>query len=301
MDVRLINPFLCGAKEVLSTMAYVETDIGRPYVKQDDRATGDVSGIIGLTGDAIGSLAISFSEDCICGIAGSMLGESFSHASKDVFDAVGEITNMISGVSRTYLEKETLTVWAGIPSVVYGKDHRVKHILSSPSIVIPFTTKYGSFFVDVCIKSTVKKATRPHERTTDRPGRPKLDGKLPPLPVMTTAEEAMPELPPLANQEAMQEMTPDERIERLKKQFEETKAVKESLENLLKDKPFMNFQVRQKYKKAIPVYEAKMKRIRLDIAAVEMLKAVPANDEAPVDLPRNYQSYPAQKPPRQRS
>jgi chemotaxis protein CheX len=301
MDVRLINPFLRGAKEVLLMMAYVETDIGKPYVKQDDRATGDVSGIIGLTGDAIGSLAISFSEDCICAIAGSMLGESFSHANKDVFDAVGEITNMISGVSRTHLEKETLIVWAGIPAVVYGKDHRVKHILNSPSIVIPFTTKYGSFFVDVCIKSTVKKVTRPHERTTDKSGKPRLDGKLPPLPVMTTAEEAMPELPPMANPEVMQEMTPDERIEWLKKQFEETKAVKESLENLLKDKPFMNFQVRQKYKKAIPVYEAKLKRIRLDIAAVEMLRAVPANDEVPIELPRNYQSYPAQKPPRQRS
>ncbi len=301
MDVRLINPFLHGAKEVLSTMAYVETDIGKPYVKQDDRATGDVSGIIGLTGDAIGSLAISFSEACICGIAGSMLGESFPQANKDVFDAVGEITNMISGVSRTYLEKEALVVWAGIPAVVYGKDHRVKHILNSPSIVIPFTTKYGSFFVDVCVKSTLKKAARPHGRTTEKPGRFALDGKRPPLPVMTTADEAMPELPGVAIQEAVPEMTPDERIEWLKKQFEETKAVKESLENLLKDKPFMNFQVRQKYKRAIPVYETKMKRIRLDIAAVEMLRAVPANDEEPAELPRNYQSYPAQKPPRQRS
>lgn len=118
---------------------------------------------------------------------------------------------------------------------------------------------------------------------------------------MTTADEAMPELPGVAIQEAVPEMTPDERIEWLKKQFEETKAVKESLENLLKDKPFMNFQVRQKYKRAIPVYETKMKRIRLDIAAVEMLRAVPANDEEPAELPRNYQSYPAQKPPRQRS
>ena len=300
MDVRLINPFLHGAKEVLSTMAYVETDIGKPYVKQDDRATGDVSGVIGLTGDAIGSLAISFSEACICGIAGSMLGESFSQANKEVFDAVGEIANMISGVSRTHLEKEALTVWAGIPAVVYGKDHRVKHILNSPSIVIPFTTKYGSFFVDVCLKSTVKKAALPHEWTTDKTGRSKPDGKLPPLPVMTTAEDAIPELPSMANPEATQEMTPDERIESLKKQFEETKAVKESLEKLLKDKPFMNFQVRQKYKKAIPVYEAKMKRIRLDIAAVEMLKAVPAGEVAPEDLPRNYQSYPAQKTPRKR-
>lgn len=110
----------------------------------------------------------------------------------------------------------------------------------------------------------------------------------------------MPELQSMEIPDAQRELTPDERIEWLKKQFEETKAVKESLENLLKDKPFMNFQTRQKYKKAIPVYENKLKRIRLDIAAVEMLKAVPGNDEAPAELPRHYQNYPAQKPPRQR-
>ncbi len=301
MDVRLINPFLLGAKDVLSTMAHVETDIGKPYVKQDDRASGDVSGVIGLTGDAIGSLAISFSEACICGIAGRMLGESFTHVDQDVFDAVGEITNMISGVSRTHLEREALIVWAGIPTVVFGKDHRVKHILKSPSIVIPFSTKYGPFFVDVCVKATLKKAACPQERTTDKPGKFTQGGKLPSMPVMTAAEEAIQELPSLTMTEMKQELTPDERIEWLKKQLEETKAVKESLENLLKDKPFMNFQLRQKYKKAIPAYENKLKRIRLDIAAVEMLKAVPANDEVPVDLPRHYQNYPAQKPPRQRS
>ena len=151
MDVTLINPFLSGAREVLLKMAFLDTTTGAPYVKQDDRAAGDVSGIIGLTGDAVGSLAVSFSEACICRIAGSILHESFAHANKDVFDSVGEITNMISGVARTHLEKVSLTVWAGIPTVVFGIDHRIRHILKSPSIVIPFTTDCGSFFVDVCI------------------------------------------------------------------------------------------------------------------------------------------------------
>jgi len=209
MDVRLINPFLLGAKDVLSTMAYVETDIGKPYVKQDERATGDVSGIIGLTGDAIGSLAISFSEACICGIAQSMLGESFPHANQEVFDAVGELTNMISGVSRTYLEKETMTVWAGIPAVVYGKGHRVRHILKSPSIVIPFTTKYGSFFVDVCIKATVKKAVRRQDQKIGTPVKFALDGKLPPIPAMTAAEEVMLDLPSPGASETTPGMTPE--------------------------------------------------------------------------------------------
>jgi chemotaxis protein CheX len=290
MDVKLINPFLYGAKEVLQKMASVESIVGTPYVKQNDRATGDVSGIIGLTGDAIGSLAISFSESCICGITGAMLNESFVQANQEVFDSVGEITNMISGVARTYLEKDTFTVWAGIPAVVFGKDHYVKHILKSPSIVIPFTTEYGSFFVDVCIKSTMsKKSNISQEQTARKPNSFMLDGMLPPVDVVT---------PPKA---ATAAMSSEERIESLKKELEETKNLKASLEKLLLEKPFMNIQQRQKYKKAIPGYDAKIKRLRLDITAAEMLKDVPVDDSKPVTLPRHYQNYPAQKPPRPRS
>lgn len=290
MDVKLINPFLNGAREVLQKMASVAATVGTPYIKQDDRATGDVSGVIGLTGDAIGSLAISFSESSICGIAGAMLSESFLQANQDVFDAVGEITNMISGVARTYLEKDALTVWAGIPSVVFGKDHYIKHVLKSPSIVIPFTTEYGSFFVDVCIKSTLsKKASRAVIETAAKPDSSVLNGTPPPMDVVA---------PPKA---VTAEMTSDERIEWLRKELEETRQVRASLEQLLLEKPFMNIQIRQKYKKAIPGYDAKIKRLRLDITAAEMLREVPADDKKPASLPRHYQNYPAQKPPRQRS
>ena len=141
MDVRYINPFLNGTIEVIRKMAFVEPTAGKPYVKKDETAEGDVSGIIGITGDAIGSLAISFSEPCICGVVNSMLGESYREINKDIFDAVGEITNMISGVARTFLEKDGLIVYAAIPTVVYGRKHYIRHILSSPSIVIPFTTE----------------------------------------------------------------------------------------------------------------------------------------------------------------
>ena len=287
MDVKLINPFLFGAKEVLQKMALVECTVGSPYVKQDDRATGDVSGIIGLTGDAIGSLAISFSESCICGIAGAMLSESFAQANQEVFDSVGEITNMISGVARTHLEKDALTVWAGIPAVVFGKDHYVKHILKSPSIVIPFETRFGSFFVDVCIKSTLaRKTDHAVEKTMAKPSSFALDGTLPPLDVIQ---------PPKA---PTAEMSADERIEWLKKELEETKKVKASLEKLLLEKPFMDIKMRQKYKRAIPTYDTKIRRLRLDIVAAEMLKEVPVDESKPINLPRHYQNYPAQKPPR---
>ena len=81
-----------------------------------------------------------------------MLGEEFPRITREIEDAVGELTNIISGDARKRLQSEHLTIAASIPSVVSGKDHTIEHVLGTSSIVIPFTTADGSFVVDVCVK-----------------------------------------------------------------------------------------------------------------------------------------------------
>jgi hypothetical protein len=76
---------------------------------------------------------------------------------RDIVDAVGEITNMVSGVSRTQMEKMGMSVYAAIPTVVRGRNHRIAHILRSPGIVVPFSIPSGDFFIDVCIKTMEEK------------------------------------------------------------------------------------------------------------------------------------------------
>ncbi len=153
MDVRFINPFLEGTVSVIKTMAFLDPIPGKPYLKKDNLAKGDISGIIGLTGKVKGSLALSFSEACITKIVSNMLGEEITGLTSDVKDAVGEITNMISGAARKKLEAMGFVVTAAIPTVVAGKDHSVVHVLDSPSIIIPFEIQgCGAFVVDVCLK-----------------------------------------------------------------------------------------------------------------------------------------------------
>lgn len=152
MDVRYVNPFLEGTVSVLKTMAFIEPRPGKPYVKQNNLAQGDISGIIGLTGAVKGSLALSFSERCIVRIVSNMLGEEIKSVNGDIKDAVGEITNMVSGVARKKLEEMNLTISAAIPTVVAGKSHSILHVLGGPSLIIPFETDHGPFVVDVCLK-----------------------------------------------------------------------------------------------------------------------------------------------------
>ena len=152
MKAEFINPFLEATLSVLKTMASVEANPGRPFIKKDSSSSGDVSGIVGITGEAEGSLCITFSRECILRIISGMLGEEQKEINDDVKDAVGELTNMISGDSRRRLQEVGYTFQGSIPSVVSGPGHEVKHITKGPILSIPFGTQGGNFVVEVCFK-----------------------------------------------------------------------------------------------------------------------------------------------------
>lgn len=148
MNVDVINAFVDGSIHVLKLMAFMDATAGKPFLKKDKKAYGDVSGIIVFSGSLTGSLALSFSEGCIFKIVSNMLGEEVGVIDQLVQDTAGELTNMISGNARKRMEGSGLIVTAGIPAVVSGKDHEICHVLTGPSIVVPFTTECGTFSAD---------------------------------------------------------------------------------------------------------------------------------------------------------
>ena len=152
MNVDVINAFVDGSIHVLKLMAFMDVTAGKPFLKKDRLAIGDVSGIIVFSGSFTGSLALSFSENCIFKIVSNMLGEEVSNIDHLVQDTAGELTNMISGDARKRMEGKGLIVSAGIPSVVVGKNHEISHVLEGPSIIVPFNTEFGAFVADFNIQ-----------------------------------------------------------------------------------------------------------------------------------------------------
>ncbi len=149
MDVKIINPFLEATVNVLKTMAMIEPKPGKPFLKKDDNAFGVVSGIIGITGAAQGSMSISFSAPCIKAIVSNLFGMDVPDINEEVKDAVGELTNMICGDARRRLDEEGIDLKAGTPTVVSGKCHSIHHIHNGPSLAVPFHTPSGDFVVEV--------------------------------------------------------------------------------------------------------------------------------------------------------
>jgi chemotaxis protein CheX len=153
MDASLINPFINATINVLETMAFIKCKAEKPYLKKDDVAKGDVTGIIGITGESNGTIAVTFEEETILKIVSNMFGEEMKKLNSEVADAVGELTNMISGQARRELEENGKVFEAAIPSVVSGKNHQITHYTDGPKIAIPFITDGGRFTIEVCLES----------------------------------------------------------------------------------------------------------------------------------------------------
>jgi chemotaxis protein CheX len=153
MDVKLINPFINATLNVLQTMAFMECEAGKPYLKQDNVARGDVSGVIGFTGETNGTVSVTFDELCILKVVSNMFGEAMKELNEEVSDAVGEITNMISGQARKELEEMGRLFHGAIPTVVTGKDHKIESTTKGPKIAIPFKTDAGTFTIVVCLEN----------------------------------------------------------------------------------------------------------------------------------------------------
>src|SRR4051812_28138728 len=95
LDPRLIVPLVNSIRAVFSTMVKVEVTILRPHLKDSPAVTYDVSGIIGLSGELVGSIVVSFQMDAAAKLVSAFAGMPLDPKGPDFPDAVGELANMI--------------------------------------------------------------------------------------------------------------------------------------------------------------------------------------------------------------
>jgi chemotaxis protein CheX len=152
VKVEYINPFIKATITVFRTMFNCELERGNPFLKGSSHPDHDISGMIGLTGKAVGTVVLSIDRDVALKAAESMLGERQQDLNADVVDAVGELTNMIAGNAKTDLEQFSMSL--SLPSVITGKNHVVAFPSGMTPIGIPFESEWGNICVDVGLCET---------------------------------------------------------------------------------------------------------------------------------------------------
>lgn len=147
MQVEYINPFLASLRNTFQTMLGCETQRGTVALKSDRRPPFEVSGVIGLSGKAVGTVVLSFSKEVAVKAASTMLMTELTEINDDVLDAVGELTNMVAGAAKAELEDYQLQV--SLPNVITGKGHEVHFPSEVTPIAIPFDTDWGPLSLEV--------------------------------------------------------------------------------------------------------------------------------------------------------
>lgn len=151
MDPQYIKPFIASIQNVFSTMMQLPVTVLPPKIKDNPGMTYDVSGIIGLSGDVVGSVVLSFPKDTAERIVSLLTGSPMTADSPDFADAIGEIVNMVSGGAKASFTGKKVSI--SCPSVVVGTGHKVAKQTDAPTIVIPCATDCGEVAIEVTIQA----------------------------------------------------------------------------------------------------------------------------------------------------
>jgi len=152
-----IQPFIEGSEEVFRELCNVEIKAGRPFFVSKDEfdQSWDISGIIGLSGDANGAVAISIKEETAYRLTGILTGKEYKSIDKEVTDMLGEVVNIIAGNVKNVFEKKH-RIKISMPSIIKGKAHSIVWPSEKARIIcIPF-----SLFEDqeLCLSVAVEEA-----------------------------------------------------------------------------------------------------------------------------------------------
>lgn len=156
MDSSYITPFMTSIQNVFSTMFQLPVEIGEPSIKTDKNATHDVSGIIGVSGEMVGTIVLSMPKDAAVSIVALFTGTEMETDSDDFADAIGELVNMISGNAKAEFQRKGVMI--SCPSVVIGKDHRVSSASGTVCVKIPCQTDCGEVVLEVALREVNENA-----------------------------------------------------------------------------------------------------------------------------------------------
>lgn len=136
-----IQPFIKVCEAVFRDFCQTEVKAGRVFfvAKDEYESNWDISGIMGLSGEASGAVAISLKDVTAFRVTKTLTGLEHTYIDADVIDAIGEIINIITGNVKKHFE-ENLRIKISLPSIIKGKAHSIVWPSERTRIIcIPFS------------------------------------------------------------------------------------------------------------------------------------------------------------------
>ncbi len=151
MNVHYINPFISSTIETYKTMLNCIATPGKPILKQAPYTTYDITGNIGLSGSAHGSISLAFKEKAAVDTVSAMLGTTLSADKPEIIDGIGELVNIIAGYAKKDLTEYNLEI--SLPSVIIGRDVVVTVPSGVSAFIVPFSSRISNFTMEIALET----------------------------------------------------------------------------------------------------------------------------------------------------
>ncbi|MDR2098142.1 MAG: chemotaxis protein CheX [Spirochaetaceae bacterium] len=152
---KYIQSFIDVSKNVFKELIGIEIEADRPYFsRHSSYPNWDISGVIGITGEACGAVVISMKKKLALKLTEILTKRKHGEVDDEVVDSIGEIINIIAGNIKLDFEKEFKLV-ISLPTVVRGDAHTLQWPHTDARIIcIPFKIfKDDVFFLAIAIES----------------------------------------------------------------------------------------------------------------------------------------------------
>ncbi len=148
-DSIYVQPFTQSVRVVFETMVRMPIAFGDPSLCRLE-SRYDISGVIGLSGDVVGTVALRMTDHVASAVVEKFAGVRCELDSPDFLDAVGELVNLIVGSAKAKFEGKNVNI--STPSVVLGSGHRLACRASTPCLTLPCLLECGEFSIDIAIR-----------------------------------------------------------------------------------------------------------------------------------------------------
>lgn len=153
----MIDDYLTSIRKavsnVFSLMAHIDPRALPVENKTHTKTMGEVTGVIEIKGRKMrGSAAVSFSRELILALSHRMLHLDVSELDESVQDLAREMTNMVIGSAKSEMDDKGYSAEMSIPAVIVGKGRDVRHCASARTVLAPFESSEGDFWIEICLE-----------------------------------------------------------------------------------------------------------------------------------------------------
>ncbi len=158
MKVEYINPFIESVYDLFSTMLGCQAKRGDIALAKPGGALQEITALIGLSGRARGTVALSFPEPTALAMVGRLLGVEMDTVDETIADALGEMVNIVAGGAKAKLANENggSPIDLSLPNVIQGSNYCVDYPSHTTWLDVPFSSELGSFSLRVTFQMDKK-------------------------------------------------------------------------------------------------------------------------------------------------